>query len=242
MGHLMVAGYRFPSQAIERICDINDSKELWKVVIWVHHKWNVLINNKEHFEMIYVDKAGGDIHVIIPVAHISVFDEKLLFDHTYTIANFKVQPNVSTFRPSVHKFMLKFTGGTSVGDDNKHEIHAKPLVFTGFSEIINDNYNNDLLIDVIGMVEGIGYYKCSRFIKFTQDRDNSSDPTVLLLQYEKVKEEGGKFLLSVINTYNVMLICLDAGFALIKDFIDCMPKDFIVIFSGHMGSSSQLSS
>ena len=84
-----------------------------------------------------------------------------------------------------------------------------------------------------------------QFIKFNQDRDNSSGPTVLLLQYAKVKQEGwlvysviiklfifghsdlrpvfvdvGKFPLSVTNTYNVTLLCLDVGFPSIKDFID----------------------
>ena len=70
-----------------------------------------------------------------------------MLGHTYTIANFKVHPSVSAFRPSTHKFMLKLTGDMPVGDDNKHEIPAKSPVFTGFSDIISDNYNKDVLID-----------------------------------------------------------------------------------------------
>ncbi|CAI8584090.1 unnamed protein product [Vicia faba] len=97
------------AKPVERICDINGGKELWKVSIRVHHKWNVIIHNKEHFEMIFVDKAGDDIHI---------------------------------------------TRGASVGDNNKHDIPAKLLVFTGFSDIISGNYNKDVLIDVIAMIEG----------------------------------------------------------------------------------------
>ncbi|KAI5447460.1 hypothetical protein KIW84_015062 [Lathyrus oleraceus] len=40
-------------------------KELWKVDVKVHHKWSVVSKNKEHFEMIVIDKdcpkvARGD--------------------------------------------------------------------------------------------------------------------------------------------------------------------------------------
>ena len=66
--------------------------------------------------------------------------------HTYTVSNFKVHPNISSFRPSAHRFMLKFIRGTSVGDDNKHDIPTKSLVFTGFSDIISSNYNRGVLI------------------------------------------------------------------------------------------------
>ena len=71
---------------------------------------------------------GGEIHVVVPAAHMSLFDEKLTLGRTYTISNFKVHANVLSFKPSSHKFMLKFTGGTSVGDENEHEILAKPIV------------------------------------------------------------------------------------------------------------------
>lgn len=39
----------------EKVCDINETKDLWKVVVRVHHKWSVLSNDKEHFEMIVFD-------------------------------------------------------------------------------------------------------------------------------------------------------------------------------------------
>ncbi|XP_058772164.1 uncharacterized protein LOC131646003 [Vicia villosa] len=106
--------------------------------------------------MIFIDKTGGDIHFVVPITHMSLFDEKLALDYTYTLSNFKVQPNVLDFKPSSHKFMLKFTGGKSVRHDSKHEIPSKSLVFTSFFDIITDKFYKDVP-DVIGMVESIRY-------------------------------------------------------------------------------------
>ncbi|XP_058731680.1 uncharacterized protein LOC131623307 isoform X2 [Vicia villosa] len=259
------------ARPLERIADINDKKELWKVAVRVHHKWMVVSNNKEHFEMIFIDKEGDDIHAVVTTTHMAAFYDKIAQDHTYTVSNFKVQPNVSTFKPSSHKFMVKFTGGTSVGDDDKHEIPPKPLKFTSFSDIITGRFKKDVLIDIIGMVDSIGFsvaqsgakkqqvnlvlrdhsnntLNCTlwesyadQFIKFNQDRVNASAPTVVLLQYAKVKEEG-KFPLSVTNTYNVTMLYLDADFLPIKEFIDNIPKDLVVSVSGQLSCNSQLTS
>ncbi|XP_058775728.1 uncharacterized protein LOC131650004 [Vicia villosa] len=72
------------SRPVERIAEINDGKELWKIVVRIHHRWNVVSNNKGHFEMIFVDKLGDDIHAVVPAPHVSVFTEKCLLGHTYT--------------------------------------------------------------------------------------------------------------------------------------------------------------
>ncbi|XP_058725519.1 uncharacterized protein LOC131596798 [Vicia villosa] len=101
------------SRPVERIAEINDGKELWKIVVRIHHRWNVVSNNKEHFEMIFVDKLGDDIHAVVPAPHVSVFTEKCLLGHTYVVSNFKVVPYVLAFRASGLKYMIKFTAGTN---------------------------------------------------------------------------------------------------------------------------------
>ncbi|XP_058784257.1 uncharacterized protein LOC131659029 [Vicia villosa] len=210
------------SRPVERIAEINDGKELWKIVVRIHHRWNIVSNNKEHFEMIFVDKLGDDIHAVVPAPHVSVFTEKCLLGHTYTVSNFKVVPYVLAFKASGHKYML--------------------------CEI------NIFLSDVVGMVDSIGYAQtesgakkqqismmlrdhsnnmlnctlwesyADQFIRFNKVRVAVSLPTVVLLQYAKVKEEG-KYPLSVTNTYNVILLCVDVDFPVMKDFIDRMPEE-----------------
>ncbi|XP_058746207.1 uncharacterized protein LOC131619084 [Vicia villosa] len=215
------------ARPIEIIVDINDGKELWKLAVRIHHRWNVVSNNKEHFEMIFVDKSGDDIHVVVPASHMSVFNQKCLLDHTYTVSNFKVVPNVPAFKASAHKYMLKFIARTSVVDDDKHEIPLKPIVFTSCSDIIIGKFVKDVLLDVIGMVGSIGYAQAQsgakkqqinmvlrdhsnnilnctlwesyadQFMRFNQDKVDASVTTIVLLQYAKMKEEG--YLLTYIK-------------------------------------------
>ncbi|XP_058751320.1 uncharacterized protein LOC131624386 [Vicia villosa] len=160
------------ARPMEKIVDINDTKELWKVAVRVAHKWKVVSNNKEHFEMIFQDKEGCDIHVVVPTACMAAYNEKFEVDRTYTVSNFAVQPNNLIFKPSSHNFLVKFTGGTAVGDVDKHDIPLKPRPLTSFPDIINGNFQKNLLIvslivtyrivlnnpsDVIGMLESVGY-------------------------------------------------------------------------------------
>ncbi|XP_058745846.1 uncharacterized protein LOC131618695 [Vicia villosa] len=166
--------------------------------------------------------------------------------------------------------MLKFTAGTTVTDDNNAEIPPKPLVFTKFTNIINGNFNKDVLIDVIGMVESIGYSQTTsgarkqqinmmlrdggentinctlwesyaeQFMKFKQERGDDSGPIFVMIQYAKVKEQG-KFPLSVTNTFNVTVLGLNTDLLPMKEFIESFPKDSMITLSGQEGSNSQLS-
>ncbi|XP_058762726.1 uncharacterized protein LOC131636093 [Vicia villosa] len=267
------------SRPVERIAEINDGKELWKIVVRIHHRWKVVSNSKEHFEMIFVDKLVITLFMfqemifiaVVPAPHVSVFTEKCLLGHTYTVSNFKVVPYVLAFRASGHRYMIKFTAGTSVLDEDKHEIPAKSILFTSFSDIITGRFDKHVLIHVIGMVDSIGYAQtesgakkqqismmlrdhsnnmlnctlwesyADQFIKFNKVRVAASLPTVVLLQYAKVKEEG-KYPLSVTNTYNVSLLCVDADFPIMKDFINRMPEESKVTLSDQLGGNSQYSS
>ncbi|KAI5386661.1 hypothetical protein KIW84_072984 [Lathyrus oleraceus] len=43
------------ARPFEKIDDICARKDLWKDVVKVHHNWTVIINNKEHLELIFID-------------------------------------------------------------------------------------------------------------------------------------------------------------------------------------------
>ncbi|XP_058778020.1 uncharacterized protein LOC131652229 isoform X2 [Vicia villosa] len=144
--------------------DINDTKELWKVAVRVAHKWNVVSNNKEHFEMIFFDKEGCDIHVVIPTTYMAAYHEKFEGDQTYTVSNFAVQPNNLVFKPNTHKFLVKFTGGTSMNDVNKHDIPLKQRTFTSFPDIMTDNFQKDVLIGMSPQVKRVGEFILTKFM------------------------------------------------------------------------------
>ncbi|XP_058780943.1 uncharacterized protein LOC131655057 [Vicia villosa] len=233
--------------------EINESKELWKIAVRIHHKWTVLSKTKEHFEMILVDKEGTDIHCRVPSALKHTYDSVLTVKNTYTISNFQVTLNDLMFKPSQHKYILTFTGGTSVSDKNKHDIPQKPLIFTPFGDILTSKGNRDVLIDIIGIVVEIGYTQihnsnkkqqinlvlkdlgnnilnCTlwesyavQFHDFYSSRKDFTIPTVIVLQFARVKEEG-KYPLCVSNTFNVTKLHINDDLPEIQNFLKSIPK------------------
>lgn len=78
-----------------------------------------------------------NIHVIVPAMFKQALNFVLSVNMTCTIANFQVQLNDLMFKASDHKYLLKFIGGTTVRDNNKHEILDKVIKFTSFADIIS---------------------------------------------------------------------------------------------------------
>ncbi|XP_058784467.1 uncharacterized protein LOC131659272 [Vicia villosa] len=248
------------ARPFEPVKNINDTKELWKAAVCIHHKWSIANKNKEHFELVVVDKdasmsiwllrllllfIGCDIHVKVPNAFKQAYDSLLTVGNTYTISNFQVSLNDLLFKPSYHKFMLTFTGGTSVTDKNKHQIPAKPLKFTSFTDIMTRNWKKDVLIEIGytqlqqgGKKQQINLLlkdlsdnilNCTlwegyavQFHDFSKNRKDTT-PLIIVLQYAKVKEEG-KYLLCVSNTFNITKLHINDDLPQIKDFIGSLPK------------------
>ncbi|XP_058769374.1 uncharacterized protein LOC131643240 [Vicia villosa] len=204
------------SRPVERISEINDGKELWKIVVRIHHRWNVVSNNKEHFEMIFVDKLGDNIHAVVPTPHVSVFTEKCLLGHTYALYE-------------INGFISDVVGMVDSIGYAQTESGAKKQQI---SMMLRDHSNN-----MLNCTLWESY--ADQFIRFNKVRVAASLPTVVLLQYAKVKEEG-KYPLSVTNTYNVTLLCVDADFPVMKDFIDRMPAESRITFCATVATTKLL--
>ncbi|KAK2368089.1 replication protein A 70 kDa DNA-binding subunit B [Trifolium repens] len=229
------------------IKDITDRKDLFKIVVKVKDKWNVIKEGKEHFEMVVVDSKGDDIFIVVPNELKIKFDKEtpIVEKQTYTMQNFHVSKNAEKFKASHHEFMLKFNGGTRVNDVNKHEI-PETLKFMEFSEIIGGNIREDYLYDIIGAVDEIGYTQphpgskkiqvnlklkdlsdnvlhCTLWedyaTKFLNFTNTNSEvgPTIICMKYAKVKKEG-KFPLTISNTWSTTRLFINDGLPEISDF------------------------
>ncbi|CAI8614855.1 unnamed protein product [Vicia faba] len=141
----------------EMIGDINNRKELWKLSVKIHHKWKVSMTNKKHFDIVVVDKQGHDIHVVVSIIFRQTFDFVLSVNLMCMRSNFQVVPNDLTFIPTNHKYILKFTSGSTIGDIDKHDIRDKMTNLTPFADIILRKWHKHLLTDIIGVVDEIGY-------------------------------------------------------------------------------------
>ncbi|XP_050877113.1 uncharacterized protein LOC127080866 [Lathyrus oleraceus] len=170
------------------------------------------------------EKICSDIHVTVPSALKATFDSMLHISNTYIVTNFLSLPNDLMFKTSEHQFIIRFTTGTSVSDVSKYKIARKKLNIKPFVDIITGKWKKDLLIDVIGLVEEIGYTQLTSGSKKQQvniilkDLGNNTlnctlweSYVVKFMNYIQTKKDGGP---------TIMLLQI--------------PKDY------HVGSSSQL--
>ncbi|XP_058784404.1 uncharacterized protein LOC131659197 [Vicia villosa] len=233
--------------------EINESKELWKIAVRIHHKWTVLSKTREHFELILVDKEGTDILYRVPSALKQTYDSILTVNNTYTISNFQVTLNDLMFKPSQHKYTLTFTGGTSVSDKNKHDIPQKTLIFTPFGDILTGKGNRDVLIDIIGIVVEIGYTQIHNSNKKQQinlvlkDLGNNTLNCTLwgsfAVQFHDFNSSRKDFTIpteNVSNTFNITKLHINDHLPEIHNFLKSIPKlPMGEISSERMGAISQ---
>ncbi|XP_058757343.1 uncharacterized protein LOC131630581 [Vicia villosa] len=198
------------------------------------------------------------------VAYIN--DEKELWKvdvkvhYKWTGSDIHVQLNDLLFKPTPHKLLIKFTGGTRVGDRNNHKIPDKIFNVTPLVDILTGGWNKHLLIDVIRVVDEIGYTQgqvggkkhnntinCTvwesyamQFINYMQQRSDFSDRVVVFIQYAKFKQECGKYPISVANTYNVTKVAINEDLEPIKDIAKSITKENMKALSNHRSSQSQV--
>ncbi|PNX88234.1 replication factor-A carboxy-terminal domain protein, partial [Trifolium pratense] len=137
--------------------DVHNGKELWKIAIKVKDKWNIVRDGKQSFEIVVVDCKGDAIVVIVPHELNATLDPTIVEKNSYTFQNFQVLKNDDQFKLTDHKFKLRLTGGTRVSDVNRHDIPYPMPKFKDFVEIAAGKWREDLLYDIIGVVDDIGY-------------------------------------------------------------------------------------
>ncbi|GAU50221.1 hypothetical protein TSUD_409000 [Trifolium subterraneum] len=209
--------------------EVHNGKELWKIAIKVKDRWNWDKEGKKSFQLLVVDSKGDSVVVIVPHDLHSDFDSKIIVNNTYTFQNFQVLNNDDQFKLSDHKYKLRLSGGTRVLDVNKHDIPYPMPKFKDFVEITMGKFREDLLYDVIGVLDDIGFTQavqgsrkaqvnfhlkdlsgnqilCTlwehyalQFIAYTRE-NNVSGPTIVCMKYVKIKLEG-RYPLAVSNTW-----------------------------------------
>ncbi|XP_058745971.1 uncharacterized protein LOC131618829 [Vicia villosa] len=221
------------------------SRLIWYLPSSYEHIKHVSIYGKETLSF----EEGNDIHVIVPTAYKQSFDSDLDINVTCTMTNFQVQPNDLMFKVTNHKFLLKFTGGTTIGDVGKHDIPVKVNSLTPFADIISGKWQRNVLCDVLGVINDIGYtqyqaggkkaqvnlilrdlgdntFNCtlwedyaSQFFEYKQKNLKPNKPTII---HQICK---GKLPLAVTNTFNVTKLHINEDLPKIKDIILWLPME-----------------
>ncbi|CAI8592249.1 unnamed protein product [Vicia faba] len=177
-------------------------------------------NISDRKELWKIAVKGTNIYVVVPPLYSQIFDSQLAANGTITISNFQVMLNKVVFKPSKNKYLLKLTGGTKPGG-KKIQVNF----------VMRDESNTIKRTLWEGYVE--------KFIKYNQSKHDPNSPTVVMLQYAKVKEEG-KYPLIVSNTYNVTKLSINEDLKPVNDFLKRFPKDTLSICSIQLSSQSQV--
>ncbi|CAL5212474.1 unnamed protein product [Lathyrus oleraceus] len=95
------------ARPIEDIKNINDFKNLWKIVVRIKDLWFVTtMANKEHLEIFVIDLKKDMIQVTVPPHLVPKHKNTFKIGKTYIIQNVKVAKNDFTFKATTYNFKL----------------------------------------------------------------------------------------------------------------------------------------
>ncbi|CAL0308223.1 unnamed protein product [Lupinus luteus] len=103
--------------------------------------------------MILMDSKGDKIEVTVKKDEFNQWREHLIENNTYVMYNFNVLPNDLQFKAWNHSYIMQFTTGTT------HRVKEFPdhppfeFVFKKFTGILAGNFQSDLLVYIIGVVD-----------------------------------------------------------------------------------------
>ncbi|KAI5386842.1 hypothetical protein KIW84_073111 [Lathyrus oleraceus] len=144
------------ARPIESVMDINDSKDLWKIVVRCRHLWTVRSSsNKEHLELILVDSKLDMIQAIVPSHLVSKYVGDLAVGASYIMQNFKVSNNDFSFKSTTRGYKLVFCGSTYVKKTELPEIPIDYFNILGLASIADGKFQPNVLVDVVGGVTEI---------------------------------------------------------------------------------------
>ncbi|XP_039688455.1 uncharacterized protein [Medicago truncatula] len=74
----------------------------------------------------------------------------------FTISSFDVASNSGSYRPSRNEYKLNFTINTKVKLSKTVLVPTNVYSFTSAYDVFNESYDNNFLVDVIGVMTGVG--------------------------------------------------------------------------------------
>lgn len=196
-------------------------------------------------EMVLMDEKGDKIQATVRKNLMTRFENKIREGTVYNIRSFGVAANSGAFRTTKHQFKLNLQNGTVVREVGTGLITVSPYSFVSFPEIVG-NIDKDYLIDVVGILSGVGRERayernrvttkfkvielesngmrleCTLFGPYVDDLDaylqsGYTKNVVVLAQYLKVKMFNGKVQLQ--NAMNCTELLFNPDIPKVIDFV-----------------------
>ncbi|WJX67554.1 hypothetical protein P8452_52010 [Trifolium repens] len=107
-------------------------------------------------EMVLMDADGGRIHATVRKTLIYKFKDDLKEGKVYTFENMGVATNGGAYRTTHHPYKLTFQFTSLIQMLANQNIDRSPYSFTPIADIVGGSYDTDFLVDVIGLLTGVG--------------------------------------------------------------------------------------
>ncbi|AES97560.1 transmembrane protein, putative [Medicago truncatula] len=136
------------------IFNVSPRKQSWTLVVKVVRAWfgQDYKNKKLPFSMELGDQIGASIRRTL----IYKFKNQLQEGMVFTISSFNVASNSDLYRPSRKEYKLNFTINTKVKLSITILVPTNVYSFTPAPDVFNEFYDNNYLVDVIGVMIGVG--------------------------------------------------------------------------------------
>ncbi|KAK2396510.1 replication factor A protein [Trifolium repens] len=149
----MEANYHFVSE-------ISPISEYWILRVRVARIWTVpnmvAENVPNNIEIVFIDQRGDKISATASRYLMDKFKFLLKEGCIYFISNFKLTPNIGSYRATTFPHKIIVTNNTDVWLDHCFIFPTNIFTFTPPPQIFGDDYNTDVLADVIGVLTAVG--------------------------------------------------------------------------------------
>nr|ABD33040.1 Nucleic acid-binding, OB-fold, subgroup [Medicago truncatula] len=189
------------------ISNVSPRKQSWTLVVRVVRAWfgQNYKNKKLPFsmELVLIDRKGDRIGASIRRTLIYKFKNQLQEGMVFTISSFNVASNIGSYRPSRNEYKLNFTINTKVKLSKTVLVPTNVYSFTPAPNVFNESYDNNYLVDVIGVMIGVGVekeyerdgtyrFKCTLFGEYVEELNSflssgESQNVVVAIMLTKVK-------------------------------------------------------
>ncbi|KAL6527119.1 hypothetical protein OROGR_016209 [Orobanche gracilis] len=145
------------------ISDIIAGKDRWTVIAKVIRLWKTQSMDRSNLpfslEMVLMDSKGDKIHASAKKTIVYKFDRVLKEGNVYSFHHFAVVENTGVFKYTTHPFKLNFYLETKVNPIHGVPIPISPFNFMPISDILCGGFDQSYLVDVIGIMTGVGTEK-----------------------------------------------------------------------------------
>ncbi|KAJ1416126.1 hypothetical protein SESBI_17647 [Sesbania bispinosa] len=165
-------------------------------------------------EMVLCDERGGEIHTVVRRTLVYKFQSTLIEGAAYTISNFGVGENSGEFKYSMHLYKVNFEYHTKVVLMRDCTIPRFQFSFVSLADIMAPSFDNNYLVDVMGVLTGIGTekeYERNRMNVMELEIDGSKIECAL---FENYLDDLNAFLACVIDPNAFLLSSLSGKVSL----------------------------